>query len=127
MTFEADLFKHGSIIPTTVHFEALLLRFAPGNNWDEAHWEFSIAGSTIGVPACQLTELSTKCDRFEVKVVDGSGEVAGSFSVQTVMGGYPRHCYCFLFCADNEGMWSGHTVRKSFGQLVVVRHRFDPS
>lgn len=123
----AELFEHRGTKPITVQFDSLRLRFSSSNDWDGAQWEFVSDTGVDRFPASQIEEISSELNSFEISVFDGKGRSKGSFTVQAVLCRYPTHSFCFLFRADEDGMWSGHTVAKSFGQLVVVAHRLDPS
>jgi hypothetical protein len=108
----AEVFQHRGTKAETVQFNTLQLRFTSSNEWNDAQWEFAGDRSRRQFPASQVEEICS---------------TSGDFSIQAVLSGYPAHSFCFLFRADQDGMWSGHTVTKSFGQLVVVAYRFDPS
>lgn len=111
----------------SVNFDALTLRFSPSNEWADAVWELATGTSTMQFSAPSIEEIAGIADRFDAKVIDGRGVCRGSFSIQTVIRGFPNAAFCFLFQADPEGMWSGHTVAKSFGEIVVVPYRTDPT
>jgi hypothetical protein len=123
----AEVFAHRGTQPKTIKFNTLQLRFSSSNDWNDAKWEFISDTSTNRFATSKIEEICSKSSNFEIKLFDGSGRSMGSFLIQAVLCGYPTHSFCFLFRADEDGMWSGHTVAKSFGQIVVVAHRFDPS
>ena len=123
----AEVFQHPGTKAETVQFNTLQLRFTPSNEWNDAQWEFAGDRSRRQFPASQVEEICSTSGDFEINLFDGNGRSFGPFSIQAVLSGYPAHSFCFLFQADQDGMWSGHTVAKSFGQLVVVAYRFDPS
>jgi hypothetical protein len=124
---EALLFVKGEAEGTPVNFDALTLRFSLSNEWADAVWELATATSTKQLSAPSIEEIAGIVDRFDAKVIDGRGVCQGPFSIQTVIGGFPHAAFCFLFQADTEGMWSGYTVAKSFGEIVVVPYRTDPT
>jgi hypothetical protein len=124
---EALLFRHGSSEGVSVNFDALILRFPASSEWPGAVWELVIGTSTTTFPAPSIEEISALAERFDARVIDGKGISHGPFSIQTVICGYPNSTFCFLFHADAEGMWSGHTVTRSFGGIVVVPYRTDPT
>jgi hypothetical protein len=124
---EALLFRHGSSEGVSVSFDALILRFPGSNEWLGAVWELVIGASTTKYPAASIEEISGLAGRFDARIMDGEGICHGPFSIQTVICGYPNSTFCFLFHADAEGMWSGHTVTRSFGRIVVVPYRTDPT
>ena len=124
---EAQLFGPGSSEGVSVSFDALTLRFPASNAWSDAVWELSTDTSTRKFPSASVAEISADTRHFHVSIIDGQGIRYGPFLIQSVMCGYPDHTYCFLFHADQEGMWSGHTITKSFGRIVVVPYRTDPS
>jgi hypothetical protein len=124
---EVELHRHRGTAPKTVVLETVRLRFAAGNDWHEAEWEFSSGSVITRLPADEIDEFSTRSDRFDMEIIDGNGKRFGPFPIEAMLRGYPSNSLCFLFCADEQGVWSGHTVSRSFGQVVVVPHRFDPS
>jgi hypothetical protein len=124
---EALLFVKGEAEGISVYFDALALRFSPSNEWADAVWELATATSTTQFSAASIEEIAGIVDRFDAMVIDGRGACHGPFSIQTVICGYSNSTFCFLFHADAEGMWSGHTVTRSFGRIVVVPYRTDPT
>ena len=124
---EIELFLHRGSPPRIVSVEVACLRFAAGNEWRDARWEFTNGGDVIGIQAEAVEELSSRNARFDVKVVDGSGKDIGKFEIQSVLCSYPNHCFCFLFSTGDDGLWSGYTINRSFGQIVAVPYRFDPT
>lgn len=124
---EIELFLHRDSTPRIVPVEIALLRFAAGNEWRDARWEFSNGRDMIGVHADGIEEFSSRTARFDVTVVDGIGKDIGKFEIQSVSCSYPNHCFCFLFSIGDDGLWSGYTINRSFGQIVAVPYRFDPS
>ncbi len=124
---EALLFLQGGSEGMSVNVDALILHFSPSNGWPDAVWELKIGTSTKRFPAASIEEISGLAERFDARVIDGAGECHGPYSIQTVICGYPNSTFCFLFHADAEGMWSGHTVTKSFGGIVVAPYRTDPT
>ncbi len=124
---EAQLFMHGSSEGVSVSFDALTLRFPASNDWPGAVWELAIGTSTKTFSAPSIEEISGLAERFDARVIDGEGICHGPFSIQCVICGYPNSTFCFLFHADAEGLWSGHTITRSFGAIVVVPYRTDPT
>ena len=124
---EALLFKTGVADAEGVNFDALILRFSASHEWTGAVWEWGSGSSTAQFPAARIEEISSASVRFDATVIDGFGVCHGPFSIQTVICGFPSHTFCFLFYIDADGMWSGHTVAQSFGRIVVVPYRTDPT
>jgi hypothetical protein len=124
---EALVFRRGESEGVSVFFDASILRFPASNEWSGAEWELVIGTSITKFSAWSIVEISVLQEGFEVKVIDGEGIYHGPYSIQAALCGYPSSTYCFLFHADEEGMWSGHTVTKSFGRIVVVPYRTDPT
>lgn len=124
---EAQLFRQEGSEAVPVRFDSLTLRFPASNEWLGAIWELVSGASSTKFPAPSLAEIAAIEERFEASIIDGEGICHGPFSIQTVVCGYPNFTFCFLFHADAAGMWSGHTVAKSFGRIVVVPYRTDPT
>ncbi len=124
---DAQWFGSGSSEGVSISFDTLTLCFPTSNEWSDAVWELRSGNSIRHLPAASTESIAGVGERFDVRVVDGRGPVHGPFSVQTVLCGYPNFTLCFLFHADAEGFWSGHTVAKSFGAIVVVPYRADPA
>ncbi len=124
---EALLFTPGDPKTKSVKFDTLVLRFSATNEWAEAVWELVIETSTKQFPAASIEEISSLAECYDATVIDGRGVSHGPFSIQTVICGYPSHTFCFLFHVDAGGMWSGHSVTRSFGESVVVPYRTDPT
>ena len=124
---EAELFHYRGLPATTLRFDTICLRFSPGNDWHQARWEFSLGGSVTEIPTDEIEQISSNSAKFDVNVVDGSGTNIGQFSAQAIIRGFPSHSFCFVFAVDEDGMWSGISLNKSFGRVVVVPHRLDPS
>ena len=124
---EALLFMPGVLEGRPVDFDALILRFSASNEWSGAVWELVIGTATQRYPAVALDEISSLTERFDASVIDGRGICHGPFSIQSTICGYPSHTLCFLCHVDAEGMWSGHTIARSFGRIAVVPYRTDPT
>jgi hypothetical protein len=124
---EALVFRREESEGVSVCFEASILRFPASNEWSGAKWELVVGTSITKLRASSIAEISVLEGSFEVAVIDGEGMCHGPYLIQSVLCGYPNFTYCFLFHADEEGMWSGHTVTKSFGRIVVVPYRTDPT
>jgi hypothetical protein len=124
---EAELFHHRGMPATILRFDAINLRFALGNEWHQAKWEFLLGGAVTEIPTDQIEQISSNSVNFDLNVVDGSGRNLGQFTAEAIIVGFPSHSFCFVFSADEDGMWSGISLNKSFGRLVVVPHRLDPS
>jgi hypothetical protein len=125
--FEAEVFQNREAEPSIVRFDTLNLQFPSTNTWTGAQWRMSVGQSMTCFPAEEVAEIASSSGCFVVRVIDGDGICIGEFSVQTALSGFPSHSFCFLFRIDQDGMWSGHTLTRSFGRLVVAPHRFDPT
>jgi hypothetical protein len=124
---EAEVYRHRGTAASVVQFDRVTLRFAQGNEWRHASWEFILNGSKASIPGVEIEELATRSNRFDIDVIDSKGRRSGPFEIEAISTDYPPHCFCFLFSQDDDGMWAGHTVSRSFGELVVIPYRFDPS
>jgi hypothetical protein len=124
---EARLSRRTASEGISVKFDELILRFPASNEWAGAVWEFSTGNWNQSFPAPSISEIAGLSERFRATVVDGGGLRQGPFSIQSVICGFPSSSLCFLCYADLEGMWVGHTVAKSFGTIVVVPYRIDPT
>lgn len=124
---DAEIFQHRGVTRQQIRFDTLVLRFTDDNQWRSATWEFSAGEVVTRLPAESIEEITAIAGHFDVSVIDGQGGMAGPFTVQSAMCGYPSHSFCFLFKVDDEDLWSGHTVTRSFGKIVCVPYRFDPT
>ncbi len=124
---EAEIFQNNGTVRRTIRFDSLILRFGVENRWEHAAWEFLADGEVTRLPAEPIEEITAIASRFEIMVIDGQGNKTGPLTVESVMCGYPAHSLCFLFRVDEDDLWSGHTVTRSFGKIAVVPYRFDPS
>jgi hypothetical protein len=124
---ESQLFVQGSSEAVRIAFDTLILRFPVSNQWSGASWELVTGASVIQFTAPSLAEIAGLAERFEARIVDGEGTCHGPFLITTVICGFPHSTFCFLFHADSAGMWSGHTVTTSFGRIVIVPYRTDPT
>jgi hypothetical protein len=124
---EGELFKHRGVPPLLLRFQSVELRFTAGNNWQEAKWKFFDDDSINEISTENVEQISTTSSLFNIKIVDGENQSVGDFTTHSIICGFPSHSFCFIFVIDEDGMWSGSTISRSFGKLVAVPYRFDPS
>lgn len=124
---DAEIFRHRGTVRQPIRFDTLVLRFAEDNRWPSAVWEFVSGDEKTCLPAEPIEEITATSGEFDVTVIDGQGGRTGPLSIQAAMCGYPSHSFCFLFRVEDDDLWSGHTVTRSFGKIAMVPYRFDPT
>lgn len=122
---DAEVFRFGGADRTPLRFSRLELEFAPGNRWDQARWRFDTPEGQQCFPANEVDAITATNGLFDIDLIDAVG--TRRLRAESVLSDFPAGSLCFVYAEDADGWWTGHTITRSFGKIVVAYCSLDPA